>query len=339
MSYIKVYLVSIFFLFSGILGEIKAQEKESMMQSPTIESLIRQLDSLQRVRDAEKLKFEKEIKQLNSQIDKLKTKSGVTKSEERIKTLNSKIDSMSSRLRDDSVIFNAQNTKINQLRDSLVILSNDLQALEVFRKPFLMNLFEESEEYMRLPYSKIDANKLIDLRNGLSPYEADTEVSKAISRINTAMKYKEEVISLTDGITTAYDAHRIAKARNGFKILEMHKKEFSPAQWGEFDELDKFLSRYKPSLIAFQSIINEINKCIDPYSGAENERARRDCIEDIKNVFIPYQKKEIELGINNIPYLRSRFEKYQKWATSNPLKKGEDIKTIESEILNLKITD
>ena len=147
---------------------------------------------------------------------------------------------------------------------------------------------------------------------------------------------------MADAIDSPYDKIRIDNARSKFKILQSKKNELSPSQWEEFDNFDKYLSVYYLGVDEFKDIITEISSIIEEYDGGGSETARRDCIGEINGVLKSDKNNRqtiIVKVIENIPYLRSRFEKYQKWATSNPLKKGEDIKTIESEILNLKITD
>jgi len=314
-----------------------AQDFDTTDTMPSQEELLKRLQKLQEEFDSQKKHYEKRIATLEDKLVRLKNKSELAKADEEIVRLNHTIDSLVNvSLADKKKIYGLTN-ECQSMQDSLSAITEELESLLIFRKAYLVNLFKESEEYLKLPYSLISLERLDRLKENLSEYSSDKDVSRAISLIEAAIAYKGYVNDMENAISSPYNRMNIEKARSSFTKLKSKKKEFSTAQWEEFDNLDKYLSRYNVSLITFQTIIQKNNAIISQYGGgASSPTLRNDCIDEIKEVFKPHEEKEISKGINSIPYLKSRFDKYRKWAMSNPLTKNKEIETIESEIMILK---
>lgn len=306
---------------------------------PSQEELMKSLQKLQEEFDSQKKQYEKQIATLEDKLGRLKNKSELAKADEEIVRLNHTIDSLTNVSLADNEKIIALTNECQSKQDSISALTEELEPLLVFRKAYLVNLFKESEEYLRLPYSQINIERLNALKDNLSEYSSDKDVSQAISLINDAIAYKGYVTDMESAISSPYNRSHIEKARSSFTKLKNKRSVFSLAQWEEFDNLDKYLSRYNLSLITFQTIIEKNNAIVSQYGGVSaSPTLMNDCIDEIKEVIKPFEGKEIGKGINSIPYLRSRFEKYRKWAMSNPLSKSKEIETIESEIMILKPT-
>ena len=323
----------------GIALPTYAQGSDSADTVLSQEKLLKSFQKLQEEFNSQKKQYEKQIATLEDKLERLKNKSELAKADEKIVCLNHTIDSLTNvSLADKEKIFGLTN-ECQSKHDSISALAEELEPLLVFRKAYLVNLFKESEEYLKLPYSQMSIERLNVLKDNLSEYSSDKEVSRAISVINEAIAHKGYVTDMETAISSPYNRSDIERARSSFTKLNSKKSEFSQAQWEEFDNLDKYLSRYNLSLITFQTIIEKDNAIISQYGGGSaSSTLRNDCIDEIKEVFKPYEEKEIGKGINSIPYLKSRFEKYRKWALSNPLNKSKEIDTIESEIMILKPT-
>lgn len=333
---IRYILLSVAVLY-GMAQQIYAQDVESTDTIPSQFELLEELQSLQKDFDSQKNHYEKQISELNGKIERLKNKSELAKADEKILSLNHTIDSLTNITVADKFLINKLTQECQIKQDSISSLIEELQPLLVFRKAYLVNLFKESEDYLKLPYSQISVERLNTLKENLSEYSSDKDVSQAISLINDAIAYKGYVTDMENAISSPYNRMNIEKARASFTNLKNKKSVFSSAQWEEFDNLDKYLSRYNLSLITFQTIIEKDNAIISQYGGGSaSPTLRNDCVDEIKEVFKPYEEKEIGKGINSIPYLKDRFEKYRKWVMSNPLNKSKEIETIESEIMILK---
>lgn len=323
----------------GFALQTYAQDFDSTDTIPSQEELMKSLQKLQEEYDSQKKQYEKQIATLEDKLERLKNKSELAKADEEIARLNHTIDSLANVSLADNEKIIALTNECQSKQDSISALTEELEPLLVFRKAYLVNLFKESEEYLKLPYSQINIERLNVLKDNLSEYSSDKDVSRAISLINDAIAYKGYVTDMESAISSPYNRSNIEKARSSFTKLKNKKSVFSLAQWEEFDNLDKYLSRYNLSLITFQTIIEKNDAIVSQYGGVSaSPTLRNDCIDEIKEVFKPYEEKEIGKGINSIPYLRSRFEKYRKWAMSNPLSKSKEIETIESEIMILKPT-
>lgn len=321
----------------GIATPAYAQDLYSTDTIPSQEELLKSLQMLQEEFDSQKKHYEKQIATLEDKLVRLKNKSELAKADEEIVRLNHTIDSLVTVSLADKEKIYALTNECQSKQDSISALTEELEPLLIFRKAYLVNLFKESEEYLKLPYSQISIERLDALKANLSEYSSDKDVSRAISLINDAIAYKGYVIDMETAISSPYNRMDIEKARASFTKLKNKKNIFSTAQWEEFDNLDKYLSRYNLSLIAFQKIIEKDNAIISQYGdGSASPTLRNDCIDEIKEVFKPYEEKEIGKGINSIPYLKVRFDKYRKWAMTNPLTKNKEIETIESEIMTLK---
>lgn len=321
----------------GIAFPTYAQDFESTDTIPSQEELLEKLQNLQKNFASQKKRYEKQIEGLERKLKRLENKSEVAKADKEISRLSHMVDSLGKITQADQERILALKKECQLNQDSISILTEELKPLQVFRKAYLIDLFKESEEYLALPYSQISIEKLNNMKENLSEYSSDKEVSHAISVINDAIAYKGYVADMESAISSPYNRAEIEKARLSFTKLKNKKSVFSPAQWEEFDNLDKYLSRYKPSLIAFQTIIKKNNAIISQYgSGSTSPTLRKDCIDEIKVVFKPYEEKEIGKGINTIPYLKSRFDKYRNWVMSNPLTQSNEIEAIESEIMILK---
>lgn len=335
---IRYILVTVAVLW-GISNFTYAQRLESTDAILNQKELWEKLQNLQEDFDARQKKYEKEINSLNEKLNSKNNKSELAKANKRIISLNHTIDSLNNVILSDKELISKLTDEYQVKQDSISLLKAELQPLLVFRKAFVMNLFKKQEEYLKLPYSQISIDKLNKLKDTLSEYSSDKEVSIAISSIDKAILNKNYMTQMELAIESPFDIPAINKARAIFTKLENNKIEFSDAQWAEFHTLDKYLSRYYPSANAFQTMIQKNNEIIDQYeAGAVSTIVRDDCIDEIKAVFNLYEAKEISKGINVIPYLKSRFDEYRKWATSNPFKKGKNISDIESEIMNLKLT-
>ena len=295
---------------------------------PSQEELMKSLQKLQEEFDSQKKQYEKQIATLEDKLGRLKNKSELAKADEEIVRLNHTIDSLTNVSLADNEKIIALTNECQSKQDSISALTEELEPLLVFRKA-----------YQRLPYSQINIERLNALKDNLSEYSSDKDVSQAISLINDAIAYKGYVTDMESAISSPYNRSHIEKARSSFTKLKNKRSVFSLAQWEEFDNLDKYLSRYNLSLITFQTIIEKNNAIVSQYGGVSaSPTLMNDCIDEIKEVIKPFEGKEIGKGINSIPYLRSRFEKYRKWAMSNPLSKSKEIETIESEIMILKPT-
>lgn len=312
----------------GIANPIYAQRLESTDSIPDQKELWKEFQKLQKDYNA----LQKDIASLQDKLNK-------DKANKRIISLNQTIDSLNNVILSDKELISKLTDEYQVKQDSIYLLNAELQPLLVFRKAFVMNLFKESEEYLKLPYSQISTEKLNQLKDNLSEYSSDKEVRIAISSIDKAILNASYMTEMKLALESPFDIPVIIKARELFTNLKSKKKDFSDAQWKEFETLDKYLSRYYSSVKAFQTMIKKNNGIIDQYgAGSLSTTLRDDCIEEIKTVFNQYEEKEIRKGINVIPYLKSRFEEYRKWAVSNPLNKKDNIIRIESEILKLKLT-
>lgn len=333
------YLILIVAVLWGLYFPAYAQNVESVDSLPSRDVLLDKLQTLQQNFDSQKIQYEKQISTLENKLNRLKNKSELAKANAEILTLNNTIDSLVNVIEIDNKLISSLKDKCSVKDDSISMLTTELQSMLVFRKAYLLNLFKESDDYLKLPYSKIESDKLNFLKEKLSEYSTDKEVSKAIAKINDAIVYKEYVSDMEKAIANPYNRTKIVQARSSFTKLKNNKNVFSAAQWEEFDNLDKYLSRYKVSLATFQTIIEKNNAIISQYGGSSaSSTLKDDCIDEIKEVFKPFEEREIGKGINVIPYLKTRFEKYRKWALSNPLNKSTEISTIESEIMTLKPT-
>lgn len=314
-----------------------AQASDSADTIPSPDDLLKNVQRLQEELDSQKKQYEKQIATLEDKLERLKNKSELAKADDEIVRLNHTIDSLANvSLADKEMIYVLTN-ECQSKQDSISALTEELEPLLVFRKAYLVTLFKDSEEYLKLPYSQINIERLNVLKENLSEYSSDKDVCRAISLIDDAVAYKGYVTDMETAISSPYNRTDIEKARLSFSKLKDKKSVFSPAQWEEFDNLDKYLSRYNLSLITFQAIIEKDNAIISQYGdGSTSPTLINDCIDEIKEVFKPYEEREIGKGIYSIPYLKSRFEKYRKWAMSNPLTKSKEIDIIESEIMILK---
>ncbi|MDE6792161.1 MAG: hypothetical protein K2J48_03660 [Muribaculaceae bacterium] len=312
-----------------------AQETIENDSSLSIQDLNERITSLNLQLGKQKELYEKQLSDLRKHLEKLKDKSEVAKAEDEIQVMRFQSDSLYAQIKKDSLENAKLKVIVNQQKDSIILLKDELQSLAIFRKDFLLNIFRQSNEYLQLPYSEISEVKLNDMKSKLSEYSSDPEVKEAINALDDAISYKGFVNDMNHALSSPLDLDLIRKARDSFSKLKSVKDKFSPSQWEEFDNLDKYLSRYRISTKAFQTMIDKINNIIDQYGGMSSNVARMDCVEEINEVFKPYEEREIKLGLMIIPYLIPRFEKYRKWATSNPLQKDKSIIEIESEIMNL----
>lgn len=331
------HITLIFAVLCGIALPSYALDLDSTDTIPSQVELLKSLQMLQEKYDSQKKQYEKKIATLEDKLERLKNKSELGKADEEIVRLNHTIDSLEDVSSADKKKIDALTNECQSKQDSILALTEKFQPLLVFRKAYLVNLFEESEEYLKLPYSQISFERLNTLKDNLSEYSSDKDVSRAITLINEAISYKGYVSDMETAISSPYERTNIEKARSTFKRLQSKKSVFSPAQWNELDDLDKYLSRYEVSLITFKTIIEKNNAIISQYGGnSTSSTLKNDCIDEIKEVLRPYEEREIGKGINSIPYLKSRFDKYRNWAMSNPLSKSIEIKTIESDIMKLE---
>lgn len=258
----------------------------------------------------------------------------------KLKAEVAKVDSLQNKIIEDSITLADNFSEIEMLTDSIDSLNEEMEPLRQYRKKYLIAEFENLRNYLALPYSKIDMDKLNQWKEDFSEFSKDKKVIAKIAEIDRAIENKNNVIEMENAINTPYDVKQIKKARDSFKKLETRKKTFSEAQWEEFDNLDIYLSRYKPSVKAFQDIIQKVNSIVSEYTDNGNlnvisQTAKSRIISLISEVFTPYEDREIKLGIYSIPYLKDRFEKYRKWATENPFKKDRKIEQIIDDIMNL----
>lgn len=306
---------------------------DSIKGLPSREELLGSLKMAEKNYAAHRDQYEKQIATLQEMLRHTKNKSGLAKTDGGTARLNHTIDSLTNVSLADKREIELLKNECQSKHDTILSLKAELEPLLVFRKAYLVNLFKESEDYLKLPYSQISLERLNALKDKLSEYSADREVANAISSIDKTIANKGYVTSMERAISTPYNRAEIEKARSSFKKLR--KSDYSPAQWEELDNLDKYLSRYNLSLITFQTIIKKDNEIISTFGGG-SQTQRKDCIDEIKEVFKPYEEREIGKGINSVPYLKSRFETYRKWAMSNPLAKSQEIERIEEEIMILK---
>lgn len=258
----------------------------------------------------------------------------------KLKAEVAKVDSLQNKIIEDSITLADNFSEIEMLTDSIDSLNEEMEPLRQYRKKYLIAEFENLRNYLALPYSKIDMDKLNKWKEDFSEFSKDKKVIAKIAEIDRAIENKNNVIEMENAINTPYDVKQIKKARDSFKKLETRKKTFSEAQWEEFDNLDIYLSRYKPSVKAFQDIIQKVNSIVSEYTDNGNlnvisQTAKSRIVGLISEVFTPYEDREIKLGIYSIPYLKDRFEKYRKWATENPFKKDPQIEKIIDDIMNL----
>lgn len=323
----------------GSIIPVYAQEPETAESGLSQEELMKKLQENLKEAEARDKKYEKQIADLSNQIDRLKKKSEVAKAEQEILLQQQTIDSLRTVIQEDAVKNASLVSDCETLRDSVSFLKRELQSLAAFRKAYLLNLFKESEQYLKKPYSEISVDQLKTLKDNLSEYASDKEVAKALTEIDDAIENKGYVADMQTALSTPFNREAINKARASFSKLKERQKDFSNEQWNEFDTLDKYLSRYYASTVAFQTIIEKNNSIISQYGGnSSSSTLKDDCVEEIREVFKPYEEREISKGICNIPYLKSRFETYRKWVLSNPLNKNKEITAIESEIMSLNPT-
>lgn len=276
------------------------------------------------------------IAKLELQNKELKGKKEITDRDNKINVLRQDSILLRDRIAKDSIKIVELNLLAKGLKGSLDSIKVELAALQMFKKDFALNLFRGSKEYLQFPYSRIESNRLDEMMAELEPYKADKDVQSAIKAIEDAKVYKGEMTAMEKVLSEPFDANAVKIARSKFTRFKSKRNKFSELQWEEFDLMDQYLSRYAPSVDAFQKIIKGINQVISQYGGYSSATAQKDCIEEIKVVFKPYEDREIKRGIMVIPYLTQRFDKYNKWVLSNPLTPSKDIQQIETEILTLK---
>lgn len=327
-------ILAIAILFSIALTTY-AQDSDSADTIPSQEELLKSLQTLQEEFNSQKKQYEKKIATLEDKLERHKDKSELAKAEE--ERLKNTIDSLANVSSADKKKIDTLTNECQSKHDSISALTEELESLQDIKKAYLVNLIKESEEYLKLLYSQISIERLNDMKDNLSEYSSDKDVSRAISLIKDAIAYKGYVTEMETAISSPFKYSDILNVASRYKKLESKKSIFSPAQWEEIYNLNKYLSRYNVSLITFQTIIEKDDAIISQYEGgSDSPTLKKDCIDEIKEVFKPYEEKEIKMGINSIPYLKSRFEKYRKWAMSNPLNKSNEIDKIKYEIMILK---
>jgi hypothetical protein len=313
-----------------------AENKESTDTLLPKAELMKQIDRLKKDAEEQKKKYDKEIADLDSKLKRLKDKSQLVKAETERDFLKHRVDSLTKVSVKDQERITSLQSEVESLQNSIDSLIEEYKPMVAFKKEFLKDKFEKSQDYMNRPYSKISVEKLNELKGELAEYSADKDVNRQIKTIDNAIRKKGYVTDMVNVISSPFTQAGIIKARKSFFELQNRKKEFSPAQWAELDTLDIYVSRYNESVIIFQKIIKQCNSIISEFDGSSGSVLTRDCIEQVGEVLKSHEGKDIDERINVIPYLKPRFEKYRKWVLSKPLNKNDEIKTIESEILTLK---
>lgn len=281
-----------------------------------------------------------ENRHLADEVKRLKSKSAVAKAEEKNKELMMRIDSMQHVCADYQERMSLYAEQLDAARDTMAAMQHDLDNMMVFRKDFLLNLFRESEEYLSTPYGTMSLARLEDMKSGLEVYGTDPEVKNAIRKIDTAMGYKRTYDSMKAVVDMPLDVLKIREARKTFMNLEALQKKtkcFSVSQWEELDSLDISLSVYNEGALLFQSLIARILEITSQYS-ADVPQIRQDCIKRIRAEVLDHIPERTLKIMEAVPYLKPRYERFVKWAVTNPIIQTQEIKTIIEEISVLKPT-
>lgn len=280
-------------------------------------------DSLRKAKSSEK-ELSKLLRKTQSEVSKYQTAIQQfleTQKSNEYEDLNKRKEQLLSSIKQNKKILNDLHIELKTVNTQLDESNNKKVELDKIKQEVGFKLVEENEQYLQLPFSQMDTERLREIRKNCIPFTAEQKINAFVVKIDNTITNRAHYEYLQKVLNSKYDKSAISIALSNIQSMT----DLSFEQKAEITALKKQLEAFGEGVSAFKEFINNLNRCRE---GVNYSMA---FFRDDKRQILPDElEQKISTKLMIVPYLKSKYEGFMKAFQKSPNKHSD----IETEILN-----
>lgn len=281
------------------------------------------LDSLRKAKSSEK-ELSKLLRKTQSEVSKYQTAIQQfleTQKSNEYEDLNKRKEQLLSSIKQNKKILNDLHIELKTVNTQLDESNNKKVELDKIKQEVGFKLVEENEQYLQLPFSQMDTERLREIRKNCIPFTAEQKINAFVVKIDNTITNRAHYEYLQKVLNSKYDKSAISIALSNIQSMT----DLSFEQKAEITALKKQLEAFGEGVSAFKEFINNLNRCRE---GVNYSMA---FFRDDKRQILPDElEQKISTKLMIVPYLKGKYEGFMKAFQKSPNKHSD----IETEILN-----
>ena len=244
------------------------------------------------------------------------------------KTDKSKVAELQKRQAQLQLFIDGYILEIHELNKQIVELDRQMEEfnkrrrnLESIRDDVSKNFIETHRDYIEQAFSAMKTNELNAIKADCEKYPTDQKIQEFAKKVETTIGRKRDYDYAAKVVEQPFNRTNVEKALNALNTTGMNS-----VQTKEFNTVREELLNFEKGLNTFKELINAISKKRGTIFSRRDLDDELDIILNKDNL-----KGRINSLVQNVPYLKNKYNAYMKALQAEPTKQP----AVEKEILGL----